>query len=106
MRKIFHRHASLPRLPAPDRWHGRRIPVVYVQPGYGPCRQTLDAFRAAGAEVEIVDVNSDEQARHDLKTFGYQQFPVVNTGRCVWTGHQPNRIAEFAESTLEEERSA
>lgn len=103
MRNPFHRAESgVVALcePSLDRV-GRRVPVVYVGPGVPECGRTLDAFRAAGAEVEIVDVSGDEDAQRGLKVCGFERLPVVNTGSDLWVGHQPARIRSFAEAVSE-----
>jgi len=100
MRNLFHRDTAVPGLPAPVYERGRAIPLVYVEPGHTGCACTLTAFRLAGAAVEVVDITGDDEARHALKTIGYQSLPVVNTGQRIWTGHQPALIMAFAENPL------
>lgn len=104
MRNPFHRAQSgVVTLcePSLDRV-GRLVPVVYVGPGVPECRHTLEAFRAAGSEVEVVDVSGDADARRDLQVCGFERLPVVNTGSDLWVGHQPARIRSFAEAVSEE----
>jgi glutaredoxin-like protein NrdH len=99
MRHLFH-HPAVHGLPAPVCEHAPAIPLVYVEPGHPGCACTLAAFRLAGAAVEVVDITGDDEARHALKTIGYQSLPVVNTGQRIWARHQPALIMAFAESPL------
>ncbi|SLH38609.1 glutaredoxin family protein [Mycobacteroides abscessus] len=105
MHNPFHRNPTRPHLPRPDGDHGKCVPLVYVQSGIPDCQKTVRAFRAAGADIEVVDISMDAMAKHDLKACGYQQLPVVNTGDAIWAGHRPTQIQQYAEAISDTERA-
>ena len=66
--------------------------VVYAMAGCQACRVTELALQRAGVEYEVVDLDTNPQARGLVRALEFTSAPVVTTGREWWSGFRPDRI--------------
>lgn len=79
-----------------------RLVTVYTQPNCLPCKRVVGKFKAAGIEVDVIDVTADPLAYTYLSdTLGVSSTPVVEAnGFEHIVGYQPEKVKDLIASLL------
>lgn len=77
-----------------------RLVRVFSQPNCLPCKRVVSKLKAAGIQVDVIDVTRDELAYVYLsETLGVTSTPVVEAyGFEHIVGYQPDKINDLIES--------
>lgn len=70
--------------------------TVYIKPNHALSNETCTALEQHGIAYRQVDLSADPAALAHVKELGYLQTPVVETDCEHWSGHHPQKIAEYA----------
>ena len=76
--------------------------TVYTKPGCFGCGKTIDKFKDAGLNPQIVDITTTPPALEYIsEELGYAQAPVVvyekDGSEDHWSGLRPDKINELIE---------
>lgn len=86
--------------------------ILYSKPSCVQCTATKRALEKAGLIYETIDVAADEDALDRIKSWGYQQAPVVELDEPVtdsqsrdgvgtpvytWSGFRPDLLAQITQ---------
>jgi glutaredoxin-like protein NrdH len=71
--------------------------TVYTTEQCNQCTATKKALERKGISFVAVHVErSDEKQLSELRSMGFQQFPVVIAGDLKWAGFRPDMISKIA----------
>lgn len=66
--------------------------VVYSTPTCVACKQTYRALDKMGIEYKIVDMSTDASVLDHIRSLGFLQAPVVESGSDMWSGFRPDKL--------------
>lgn len=68
---------------------------MYTKDGCVQCKATYRVLDKEEVEYLLVNVSQDESAADNLRERGLTQMPVLESHLGTWTGHRPDKLAEY-----------
>lgn len=66
--------------------------ILYSKPNCAQCRQTKRLFEREGIPYKEINVMENEDVAEKLKAQGYRTMPVIQSGKTVILGFQPDDL--------------